>query len=654
LFLARSAPDRDGIIRGEPWSNWSPCAEDIVSARRLDVGLRAKPGTAASEEVHSIIQIDEDGVLSFAEQGHDDDFHVISSLRAETGPVHIIALFGSVKAGKSTLLTALSCAFAHSEGSHEDTIPVHFKPWEDHKTFGLWASPPFEYKGRKFVLIDLEGLGDVSSGDLGLDIEDPRKREHGLVKIIAMLSEVVSVFVYVSGEQEMKTSDYNEISKAMKVTRRNLIYKDDVEASMSKHSSMDHPALLISRRFRSLKDIRRDYLLQDRFDVDNASLSDISVSDFERHMGAQSEFRQIMLENFRSISVSKDGRTAPIKNAPVVGMPNGDKEEYNWAEDLWLADDDSSGRTQHCQHYLDMYRPEYRCNEQLSGAPPRPALYKMFVDHMADDIYDISSVRYLKDQSGESPVTGRKFIEYLQTAVQEMNKIRPLPETMLWRAVIEESCAEKLGRLVDAKLGNNTDGCSEVEVDKGTCGGALAKIGRRMQRRRRHFTLDGEPSWRRVLRYGGDLPQWIQKVWDSAMKEWIKEKAMIFESIGVHGDFSSVRARCEMAADQTAEQYVHIKNGFFFEAEKFEMQVKLENQVQWEQHKWIMLMYFVAGVLVLIAILNICGKMHGAMHCLSVCCQFCCGGRNARAVKEAQPREGVELTQHVRRVGANA
>jgi len=206
---------------------------------------------------------------------------------------------------------------------------------------------------------------------------------------------------------------------------------------------------------------------------------------------------------------------------------------------------------------------------------------------------------------------------------------------------LEESCVARAEELVEAIVGRSTRGCPPAEVTAGKCGGAVARIENLMRQRRDEVSKKKRLSWRSLvgaLDSQDTLPRLVNDVWVKSVSRHAAALETLFEHIDKQADFAAVKEECVAPSARLVQQYEHLKDGFFFEAQKLTMELRLEAQIQradWEASKWIWLMYGIAGLLGVIAVLNFLGKMHGAVSCLLACCGIFRGSRRRDVERNA-------------------
>merc|ERR1719330_1916415 len=92
-------------------------------------------------------------------------------------------------------------------------------------TMGIWASDPFTYRGpdgmgseKTYMIVDTQGLDNKHQVIPGLS---RKVMNDAAVKIVAMLSEVASEFVYVLNDplSGLTAGDFDHMGLALKTTR---------------------------------------------------------------------------------------------------------------------------------------------------------------------------------------------------------------------------------------------------------------------------------------------------------------------------------------------------------------------------------------------------------------------------------------------------
>jgi len=445
-----------GGVDAENWNTWPKCG-------REDEDPSNEPTAATVEglRVYQLIGITADGKLSMTNPEAQPGMQgFLNAIKAEEDvPLHVVVFFGSVKTGKSTVATMASCAFwsrDETQGTSGQEEPALFPPQNltdvadggeaKHHTWGLWVSPPFTHNGRRFLLMDVEGLGN-----LPVDGVSGRKHNNGLSKLVTLLTEITSVFVLVLKTGEIEETDFSPLGTALTTTRRNLV-------KGSKSFSINAPALILTVRVHHLP----KYLDGNTWEMSAQKLDGYATHQFGRLCEAKKDLADQLLNDFQNYEAStayqcrdRKSKQMSLALAPfphmggrIVDDRRGATSQYAWEA---TAPFSTAVQEDHCEYFRDMGHENWKC---IAGKEPQTVpFYKLAVDHLIDQIVQKAKPRVFNWSGGEKTLDGNLFLLYVQAGIDEMNAATLASPTETWQRLIIDNVNHKLTTAADEILG---------------------------------------------------------------------------------------------------------------------------------------------------------------------------------------------------------
>jgi len=459
-----------GGALAEDWTTWAACSENDPTP---PPSFESLPPILDYEARWQILTVNaENGKL---ELGRGDFWTDIAKLE---DPLKLIMTFGGSQKGKSVVASMLGC-----EMNPDD--PMQFPTYRGDKdadadrgeTQGVWASKPFSIAGdetAKYMLLDMQSLEKLAEYQQRRDgpTLNYRRKEDELLKILALMSEVVSTFLYAVGDSAT-IADWNLLGTAMGETRRNLVLnskdgeKDeegkevnraapqDTEVNLKSHNK---PALIFVPR---QTDANAEAVMSDEFKVDTAKLYAQAKSQKDI-LSADTQGTWLLIE--RGFKLIKNGdNDIPFAISPVqdITESSADNGEFSWGV---LPAYDSSSKGTACSKYARMASARWKCKVLIGTGqnqiqhPSNPTTYRLLIQYMTNLIKTEAPVRMLSWKGQLDPVrlTGARMKAVLQNGIDEMNLIGPLPRVELWRKIMQDRCKTEVVEYLDYTHGEKS------------------------------------------------------------------------------------------------------------------------------------------------------------------------------------------------------
>merc|ERR1719203_2217579 len=177
-----------------------------------------------------------------------------------------------------------------------------------------------------------------------------------------------------------------------------------------------------------------------------------------------------------------------------------------------------------CKKFEDMY-DNTKCKEQRDFVPMPNAVptYRMLIENLVKNIEKHAPERILaedgKTDSSAFTLNGVRMKDFMIQGIKEMNRVGPLPQTELWRRIMQDRCAADLRDYLDFTYGER-----KGEVDDKESTGLLLTISEGLEVMR-----SGRIDW-------DDLaPKWLEleKTWKDAdlsqttLDDWFTGKVLM-------------------------------------------------------------------------------------------------------------------------------
>ena len=240
-----------------------------------------------------------------------------------------------------------------------------------------------------------------------------------VLKLLALLSEVTSVFVQVRRTPTIQASDLEYIASFVSQVRSTLL-KRPVAARGDAGPTDNFPALVIAHVMR----------LHLRKGEQEAKALEIT----RQALDAQPEVIKTVSENYVELA-RKDGQGLHFDYLTLYELPM--FKRFQKLTDATMTPGD----------LIDKVKSLVDMNEE-----PSSALYNAGqaflddIDFLRDKIRNVSRARL--DGRGRS-ITPETFRQLLKWGVQEMNKVGPLSNVYLWEKIAIDACKKKLQDKID-------------------------------------------------------------------------------------------------------------------------------------------------------------------------------------------------------------
>lgn len=359
--------------------------------------------------------------------------------------VHVITVFGGPSTGKSTMASFLGCAM-HEERAF--LFPA-YAPTDDDRTRGVWASMPFLYKQKKYMILDMPSEAPLNDGGSAAD--------ELMYKVTALLSEVTSIFLYTAETpaEDLRTSHYNAITKAMETTRSDLVWRakenEVLPPGQGDLKIINKPALAIITREGYGAD-----LLNDNYQIDDAQFKIETEQAFTALETDDALAAALFNENF--VKRTRNGKEVPFVVLPLVTVDTDDGSADN-AWDWGAFGPYDLERHGACEVFNTMQHIKCKANDIPGsiGESPHPApVYHQAVMHLASELEKHAVTRILEEDGLQQPLYGRRLREVIENGVDQMNAIGPLPRSALWARLMEDRCETEIIKDIGLTFGTET------------------------------------------------------------------------------------------------------------------------------------------------------------------------------------------------------
>lgn len=467
--LAAALGSCGGALAAEDWKTWASCDDNAANKdlERPPPSFPALPALLSYESRFQIMTINaETGLI---EVGRGDFWADIETV---TEPIKLIMTFGESRKGKSVVASMLGCNMSADNAMQFPT----FRSDADStrvETQGIWASKPFSIPGddsAKYMILDMASLNNqkVYQQQEGGSTLSSLRKEDELLKMLALMSEVVSTFVYtIVGEAS--TSEWNTLGTAIGETRRNMVLnsreddnggpQQDKEVDLKSHNK---PALIFVRR-QDVGGIKKA-LKADAFEVDTAALHTQAKEQMDSLIGdvANGGGTWTLLERgFKMITNGLQGEIPFVYSTlPDIDEQTDDNSDFRWGTRAY-------GHTvgEACDKFERMHSDRWKCQvsdpnkvPDPDARPSAPSTYGLLTEYLTNLIVGEAPVRRVswKGQQYPTDLTGARMKEVLETGVAEMNTIGPLPRTELWRKIMEDRCKSEVVEYLDFTFGDRS------------------------------------------------------------------------------------------------------------------------------------------------------------------------------------------------------
>lgn len=453
-----------GALAAEDWRTWQVCTDAATAHPREKPELPNFPGILPYESQYQILTINAD--TGKIEMGRGDFW---ADIEAVTEPIKLIMTFGKSQKGKSVVASMLGCEMNKDNALQFPT----FKGDENgvrSETQGIWASKPFSIPGddtAKYMILDMASISNAKGFQRvpdGATLSSLRKEDE-LLKMLALMSEVVSTFVYNIGAAA-DISDWDVLGVAMGETRRNMVANSrnyeagddndgaprDQEVNLKSHNL---PALIFSQLTANAAD---SLIKAETFEVDTAKLhleAKKSIDILTADRGDGGGTLTLLERGFKLIKNGAEDIPFAFSPLPVINEQAVDNGDFNWADDT--AYEYLKGAA--CDRYSRMESPRWQCKiAEGDSRVSNPSAYALMMKYLTDLIKAEAPVRRVswKGQQYPTDLTGDRMKAVLETGIEEMNSIGPLPRTELWRKIMEDRCKSEVVEYLDFTFGERS------------------------------------------------------------------------------------------------------------------------------------------------------------------------------------------------------
>lgn len=422
------------------------------SARRLQ-DENIAPGTDLStltpsyQSRHQIIGIN----LTTGHLNVNQEARLWNLLKDTNEEVHFVVVYGAQNHGKSTLASMLTCGLTEGNDFAGSMLFEAKKDGGDVTTEGVWASDPIVYDSRKYVVVEIQAVS-LPNRWRGLSA---RQVNDLTTKMVALFSEVASQFLYVNDREAstLTIDDYRRLTNAFKTFRADLVRIDPADQIPEQDRelnirSTNHPSMLMIPRGQvvDVVDVVNDTNL--KYADSNKTKQDQRVISVTTE-----ELRTLMAQNFEAFTTATQEQIF-FRIFPVMEIDEW-KSRTPWAFKAGA----------HCNVYKDMAAEGLgRCRDSDTNSPSKPVTYRMMIEEIIKQFHDHSQTRKITFNGAVEPsaLTGRRAQGLLEASVMEINNAGSLPDTELWRVVMQERCGGDLSDWTDRTRGrgkeDNVDG----------------------------------------------------------------------------------------------------------------------------------------------------------------------------------------------------
>ncbi|CAJ1424429.1 unnamed protein product [Effrenium voratum] len=335
-----------------------------------------------------------DGQIEFVD--HEDFYNGPSAAK----PLHVVAVFGTTSGGKSTACRFLSCSMQMPTQFPSSTIGPDHEP-----TRGLWGSRMVDMDGAEVVVLDIEGFDNS---------EQDQKVSEAVLKLLALLSEVTSVFVQVRRTPTIQASDLEYIATFVSQVRTTLL-KRSFTANGEAGPTDNFPALLIA------------HVLPLRMEA--SVVAEKSFEMTKQALTAQPAVIKTINENYVELFRREDVGVH-FDYLPLYQLPM-----YRKLQNMIDTSTTPGELRRNVQGLIDMNEDE------ASPLHKAGQVYLDDIDALRDKILAMSRVR---TDGQDRTVTPKTFRQLLKWGVHEMNKVGPLSNVHLWEKIAIDACTKQL------------------------------------------------------------------------------------------------------------------------------------------------------------------------------------------------------------------
>ncbi|CAE7832397.1 fadB [Symbiodinium sp. KB8] len=321
-------------------------------------------------------------------------------------PLQVVALFGTTSGGKSTTCRFLSCSMGVPTNFPSSTIGPQHEP-----TRGLWGSPVVDADGKHYIILDIEGFDNS---------EQDQKVAEAVLKLLALLSEVTSVFVQVRRTPTIQASDLEYIASFVSQVRSTLL-KRPVATRGDAGPNDNFPALLIA------------HVMPVHLSHDEQEAKAVEIT--RQALASQPEVIKTVSENYIEL-VHKEGLGLHFDYLTIYELPMFEKLQRHM--DTAETPDDLLEKVRNLVDFnKEESSPKYKAGQTFLDD----------IDLLRDKIWNVSRARI--DGRGRA-ITPQTFRQLLKWGVEEMNKIGPLSNVYLWEKIAIDACTKQLQDKIDA------------------------------------------------------------------------------------------------------------------------------------------------------------------------------------------------------------
>ena len=240
-----------------------------------------------------------------------------------------------------------------------------------------------------------------------------------VLKLLALLSEVTSVFIQVRRTPTIQASDLEYIATFVSQVRSTLLQRP-VAAKGDAGPADNFPALLIAHVM--------------PLHLKRGEQEEKALEITKQALASQPEVIQTISENYVELS-RKEGQGLHFDYLTLYELPM-----FKRFQQLMDTAKTPADLQEQVRNLVDM-------NEE-----PSSPLYKAGaaflddVDFLRDKIHNVSQVR--TDGRGHA-ITPESFRQLLKWGVQEMNKVGPLNNVYLWEKIAIDACTKQLQDKID-------------------------------------------------------------------------------------------------------------------------------------------------------------------------------------------------------------
>jgi len=564
--------------------------------------------------------------------------------------VRLILTFGAGSTGKSVLASMLGCAM-HEDSRRADMFPTFLKRVTNFNgrtmTEGIWASSPISLPGveGKYIILDMMSEGEIGAFQGKLQAS---RKEDNIHKMLALMSEVASTFVFTMSVDEPRKSHWDLLGLAMAETRENMVIRangknvsapSNQQLNLKSHNS---PSLILAHRLGAGGVGYSGVCNTNDFSVNQQELHDRAAAaktDLTKDEASGKPIFEMIERNFQAMkNGNHEGIPYVYNPLPTIAQGTNDKSRFDWLGKA--AYDYSAG--QHCQIFDRMNSSRWRCKS--SSRPGAPAQYRLMIENMVETLKAQAPVRLVSWRGQDNPtaLTADKIKVVLEQGIAEMNSIGPLPRSELWRKIMQDRCLGEIVQYLDFEYGESSGKYSDTTKTGilKTISDGLVELGLGTI----PDPVDMEARWKELDK------KWTSKTpFDTGINGWFSEHPLleaVMDTCKEDGGEPHIVLLNEMHETLEAEWTAILANRQRQIAEEALRQALETNWWQnfWDEWK----LYIVAGAILMVPVMLIFCRIWGMVAGTCRTCASCCGdwGDTTTTTKIITVQQGGGSSSH--------